>query len=105
MWSLTVDSEAFNRSAAAQNVPVSATARKARRCLRSTLCQLSGMPEFYVENLCCFGVSAWKTKGMGFLYTALIILAFDVLVALFGADSRPVDADRATRWFPGTPRD
>lgn len=36
---------------------------------------------------------------MGFLYAALIILAFDVLVALFGTDSRPVDADRPTRWL------
>jgi hypothetical protein len=38
---------------------------------------------------------------MGFLYVALIVLAFDVLVALWGADSRPVDAERPTRWlFP-----
>ena len=42
---------------------------------------------------------------MGFVYAALIIIAFDVLVALWGVDSRPVDVDRATRWFPGNPRD
>ena len=42
---------------------------------------------------------------MALFYVALIILAFDVLVALFYADSRPVDADRPTRWFAGHPRD
>ncbi|HET7420844.1 MAG TPA: hypothetical protein VFL27_10730 [Candidatus Dormibacteraeota bacterium] len=43
---------------------------------------------------------------MGFVYMALIILAFDVLVALFGVDSRPTDANRPTRWlFPADPRD
>jgi hypothetical protein len=36
---------------------------------------------------------------MGFLYAALIFLAFDVLVALWGADSRPIDAERPTRWL------
>ena len=104
MWSLTVESEALNCSAAAQNVPVSETALSARRCFSSTLRQLSGTPEFYVENTCCFGDSSWQTRAMGFVYMALIILAFDVLVALWGADSRPVDSDRATRWFPGNPR-
>lgn len=34
---------------------------------------------------------------MGFLYAFLIILAFDVLVAFWGADSRPTDAERPTR--------
>ena len=38
---------------------------------------------------------------MGFVYVALIVLAFDVLVALFGTDSRPADTERPTRWlFP-----
>ncbi len=46
-----------------------------------------------------------KNVHVALFYVALIILAFDVLVALFGADSRPIDAERATRWFPGTPRD
>src|SRR5438270_443917 len=51
-----VEVAAFHRSEAAQNVPVSATARRARRCLNSTLCQLSGTAKFYDENTCCFGV-------------------------------------------------
>ena len=43
---------------------------------------------------------------MGFLWTALIIVAFDLVVALLFVDSRPVDADRATHWlFPGDRRD
>lgn len=38
---------------------------------------------------------------MGFMYAALIILALEVAVALWGADSRPTDAERPTRWlFP-----
>jgi hypothetical protein len=41
---------------------------------------------------------------MGFVYAALIFLALDVLVALFGADSRPLDLERPTRWlFPTRP--
>jgi hypothetical protein len=36
---------------------------------------------------------------MGFLYVALIVLAFDVLVALWATDSRPLDVDRPTRWL------
>lgn len=43
---------------------------------------------------------------MGFLYTALILIAFDIVVAIWGVDSRPVDADRPTRWlFPFDSRD
>jgi len=42
---------------------------------------------------------------MALFYVALIILAFDILVGLLYADSRPIDQDRATRWFPGHPRD
>ncbi|HEV2141660.1 MAG TPA: hypothetical protein VGT01_10725 [Candidatus Dormibacteraeota bacterium] len=42
---------------------------------------------------------------MWILYLALILFAFDVLVALFGVDSRPTDSDRATHWFAGHPRD
>ena len=42
---------------------------------------------------------------MELVYAGLVILAFYALVALCGFDSRRVDADRATRWFPGTPRD
>src|SRR5919109_2717821 len=96
MWSLTVESDAFSSAAAAQNVPVSATALRARRCFSSTLCQLSGTAKSYVENPGYFGDSRWQTDGMGLLYAALIFLAFDVLVALWGADSRPTDAERPT---------
>src|SRR2546423_13025853 len=65
MWSDTVEIEEFRCSAAAQKVPVSATARSARRCLSSTLCQLSGMPKSYVENPCCFGDSKWEDSRHG----------------------------------------
>ena len=38
---------------------------------------------------------------MGFVFVGLIVLAFDIVVAVWGYDSRPVDADRPTRWlFP-----
>jgi hypothetical protein len=47
-----------------------------------------------------------NTTGMGFLYAALIIIAFYLVVALAFVDSRPVDADRPTRWlFPLDRRD
>jgi hypothetical protein len=36
---------------------------------------------------------------MGFVYAALIILAFGILASIWGYDSRPVDADRPTRWL------
>ena len=43
---------------------------------------------------------------MGFVLTALIIIAFDLVVALAYVDSRPVDAERPTRWlFPIDRRD
>jgi len=53
---------------------------------------------------------AWRPSPDGgveiaLFYVALIILAFDILVGLLYADSRPIDQDRATRWFPGHPRD
>lgn len=38
---------------------------------------------------------------MAFLILVLMALAAD----MWGVDSRPLDADRATRWWPGTPRD
>lgn len=37
------------------------------------------------------------------LFLLLIVLA--ILTVAFGADSRPADADRPTRWFPALPRD
>jgi hypothetical protein len=42
---------------------------------------------------------------MYLVYAVLVLLAFDVLAMMFGADSRPLDTERATRWFPGHPRD
>jgi len=41
---------------------------------------------------------------MEVLMTLLILLAL-IFAAHWGVDSRPLDADRATRWWPGTPRD
>lgn len=41
---------------------------------------------------------------MYLVYAAAILLAFDLLALVFGEDSRPLDVDRATRWFPGHPR-
>jgi hypothetical protein len=41
------------------------------------------------------------------LMTVLVTVAIALLllaVAHEGVDSRPADADRATRWWPGTPR-
>ena len=42
---------------------------------------------------------------MELAFAVLVLLALDVLAMRFGADSRPLDAERATRWFPGHPRD
>jgi hypothetical protein len=42
---------------------------------------------------------------MEVLMTVLILVLLAMLAAKWGADSRPVDADRATRWWPATPRD
>jgi hypothetical protein len=40
--------------------------------------------------------------------TLIVVLALTLLVAasvMFGADSRPVDDARATRWWPANPTD
>jgi len=42
---------------------------------------------------------------MEVLMTVLVALALVMLVARWGADSRLTDADRATPWWPATPRD
>lgn len=42
---------------------------------------------------------------MYLVYAVLVLLAFDILAMMFGADSRPLDTERATRWFAGHPRD
>lgn len=42
---------------------------------------------------------------LGALITGLFALAIGLLATVGGVDSRPVDADRPTRWWPATPRD
>lgn len=42
---------------------------------------------------------------LGAAITGLFALAIGLLAMAGGVDSRPVDADRPTRWFPATPRD
>ncbi len=42
---------------------------------------------------------------MEVLITVLILVLLATLAAKFGADSRPLDIDRPTRWWPATPRD
>ncbi len=37
--------------------------------------------------------------------TVLVLVLVALLAAGYGVDSRPVDADRPTRWWPATPRD
>jgi hypothetical protein len=46
-----------------------------------------------------------NTQGMEVLIPLLLMLLLAICAQLWGVDSRPVDVDRATRWFPGTPRD
>jgi hypothetical protein len=42
---------------------------------------------------------------MEVLMTVLVALALALLAAKWGVDSRPLDTDRATNWWPATPRD
>jgi hypothetical protein len=42
---------------------------------------------------------------MEVLMVLLLTLLLAVLAVRWGVDSRPVDAERATRWWPATPRD
>ncbi len=37
--------------------------------------------------------------------TLLLVIVLVGVTVAFGADSRPADADRPTRWFPALPRD
>jgi hypothetical protein len=46
-----------------------------------------------------------NTESMEVLLTVLILVLVAMLAAAWGADSRPTDAERATRWWPATPRD
>jgi len=39
------------------------------------------------------------------LITGVFALVLGLLATVCGVDSRPVDADRPTRWWPATPRD
>jgi len=42
---------------------------------------------------------------MELVMTLLILVLVAMCAARWGADSRPIDADRPTRWWPATPRD
>jgi hypothetical protein len=44
-------------------------------------------------------------KPMEVLMTVLILVALAMFAAKWGVDSRPLDTDRATPWWPATPRD
>ena len=37
--------------------------------------------------------------------TVLILTLLAILAEKFAVDSRPLDVDRPTRWWPATPRD
>ena len=43
--------------------------------------------------------------SMEVLMTVLILALFVMVAAQWGVDSRPLDTDRPTRWWPATPRD
>jgi hypothetical protein len=42
---------------------------------------------------------------MEVLMTVLLLVLLALLASAWGVDSRPVDADRPTTWWPATPRD
>jgi len=42
---------------------------------------------------------------MEVLMSLLILVLVAMSAARWGADSRPIDADRPTHWWPATPRD
>jgi len=42
---------------------------------------------------------------MEVLMAVLILILLALLAGRWGVDSRPVDAERPTRWFAATPRD
>ncbi|HKW71064.1 MAG TPA: hypothetical protein VJP81_10815 [Candidatus Dormibacteraeota bacterium] len=42
---------------------------------------------------------------MEILTAFLILILLAMCAAQWAVDSRPVDAERATRWWPATPRD
>jgi hypothetical protein len=46
-----------------------------------------------------------RLTDMEVLMTVLILVVLAMLAVKWGADSRPLDTDRATPWWPATPRD
>ncbi len=46
-----------------------------------------------------------KTEDMELVMAFLVLVLVAMLAAGWAVDSRPVDADRATLWWPATPRD
>jgi hypothetical protein len=46
-----------------------------------------------------------NTELMELLITVLILVLLAMLAAGWGVDSRPLDIERPTRWWPATPRD
>lgn len=46
-----------------------------------------------------------NTHLMEVLMSFLLLVLVALLAAQWGVDSRLVDADRPTRWWPATPRD
>jgi hypothetical protein len=46
-----------------------------------------------------------KLRPMDVLMTVLMLVLLALLAARWGVDSRPLDIDRPTRWWPATPRD
>jgi hypothetical protein len=46
-----------------------------------------------------------KLRPMEVLMTVLILVLLAMGAAKWGVDSRPLDIDRPTRWWPATPRD
>ena len=51
-------------------------------------------------------IHSGKTVDMEVLMAVILTLGlFAMCAAQWGVDSRPVDAERPTRWWPATPRD
>jgi hypothetical protein len=46
-----------------------------------------------------------KLTDMEVFMSVLLFVLLALCAARWGVDSRPIDADRATRWWPATPRD
>ncbi len=46
-----------------------------------------------------------RMTSMEVLMTVLILVLLAMVAAQWGVDSRPLDVERPTRWWPATPRD